>query len=222
MSRGGAERGGTKSEAGSRLWAVGTEPKAGLKLTSCEIMIWAKVGCLTDWATQAPRFLFYIKFIYLFWERECTNEWKRTTEWKGVGKGQRESQVGSMLSALSPRQDLISGTRRSWPEQRSRVRCLTDWATQVSQGPVISVISTLKVESLAERVFILLSLNSFYDLKCWHHSINLSWLYPWMTSLHSLMPQLHDFRVIFLNIYIYIHIYLMFIFERDKAREGEG
>ena len=39
MSRGGAEReGDIESEAGSRLWAVSTEPDAGLKLTDCEIM----------------------------------------------------------------------------------------------------------------------------------------------------------------------------------------
>lgn len=54
MSRGGAEReGDTECEAGSRLWAVSTEPDAGLELTSCEIMTWAEVGCSTDWAAQA-------------------------------------------------------------------------------------------------------------------------------------------------------------------------
>ena len=38
-SRGGAEReGGTESEAGSGHRAVGTEPDAGLELTSLEIM----------------------------------------------------------------------------------------------------------------------------------------------------------------------------------------
>ena len=53
---GGTEREGDKeSESGSRLWAVSTEPKAGLKLTECEIMTWAEVGCLTNWATQAPQ-----------------------------------------------------------------------------------------------------------------------------------------------------------------------
>ena len=52
---GGAEReGDTGSKAGSRLWAVSTEPDAGLKLTDCEIMTWAKVQHLTDWATQVP------------------------------------------------------------------------------------------------------------------------------------------------------------------------
>ena len=37
--RGGAEReGDTESEAGCRLWAVSTEPHAGLELTDREIM----------------------------------------------------------------------------------------------------------------------------------------------------------------------------------------
>ena len=55
MSVEGAERrGDTESEAGSRLWAVSTEPDVGLELTNLEIMTWAEVGNLTDWATQAP------------------------------------------------------------------------------------------------------------------------------------------------------------------------
>ena len=56
MNEGGSEReGDTESETGSRVWAVSTEPDAGLKLTDREIMTWAEVGCLTDWATQAPQ-----------------------------------------------------------------------------------------------------------------------------------------------------------------------
>ena len=44
------------NEAGSRLWAVFTEPDAdaGLELTGREIMTWAEVRCSTDWATQVP------------------------------------------------------------------------------------------------------------------------------------------------------------------------
>ena len=63
MNRGGAEReGDTESETGSGLWAVNTEPDAGLELTDREIMTWAEVGRLTDQATQAPRYtLFLIK-----------------------------------------------------------------------------------------------------------------------------------------------------------------
>ena len=55
LSGGGAGReGDAESEAGSRLRAVSTEPRMGLKLTKREIMTWAEVGRLTDWATQAP------------------------------------------------------------------------------------------------------------------------------------------------------------------------
>ena len=51
----GAEReGDTETEAGSRLWAVSTEPDTGLKFTSCETMTWAEVGHSTNWVTQAP------------------------------------------------------------------------------------------------------------------------------------------------------------------------
>ena len=46
--------GDTESKAGSRLWAVSTEPHTGLKLTDREIMTWAEVSRLTDWATQVP------------------------------------------------------------------------------------------------------------------------------------------------------------------------
>ena len=50
----GEEREGeTESEAGSWLWAVSTEPDVRLEPTNREIMTCAKVGRLTDWATQA-------------------------------------------------------------------------------------------------------------------------------------------------------------------------
>ena len=45
----------TKSKAGSRLWAVSTEPDTGLQSTSREIMTWAEVRHPTDWATLAPQ-----------------------------------------------------------------------------------------------------------------------------------------------------------------------
>ena len=56
MSRGGARReGDTESEAGSRFWAVSTEPDVGLELTDWEIMTWAEVEHSTYWATQVPQ-----------------------------------------------------------------------------------------------------------------------------------------------------------------------
>ena len=55
MSGGGAERkGDTESKAGSRLWAVSKGPNVGLELMNREIMTWAEVRCLTDWATGHP------------------------------------------------------------------------------------------------------------------------------------------------------------------------
>ena len=55
MSEGGAEgEGDTECKAGSRLWAVSIEPDKGFKPTNCEIMTWAEVRGLTNWATQEP------------------------------------------------------------------------------------------------------------------------------------------------------------------------
>ena len=51
----GQKEGDTESEAGSRLWAISPEPDAGLELADREIVTWAEVGCLTDWAIQAPQ-----------------------------------------------------------------------------------------------------------------------------------------------------------------------
>ena len=51
------QRGG-RHRIWSRLWAVSPEPDAGLELTDCEIMNWAKGRRLTNWATQVPLFYF--------------------------------------------------------------------------------------------------------------------------------------------------------------------
>ena len=44
-----------ESEAGSRLWAVSTEPDARLKPMNREIMTWVKVGRLTNWEIQVSQ-----------------------------------------------------------------------------------------------------------------------------------------------------------------------
>ena len=65
----------TESEAGSRLWAVSTEPDAGLEFTNREITTWAEAGRLTDWATQAPLFSFlkwnYNSYLKNNWDKVC-------------------------------------------------------------------------------------------------------------------------------------------------------
>ena len=55
QGKGREREGDTESEAGSRLWAVSTEPNVGLELMSHEVMTWAEVRGSTDWATQVPR-----------------------------------------------------------------------------------------------------------------------------------------------------------------------
>ena len=63
----GQREGDTECKAGSSLWAVSTEPDVGLELTDREIVTWAEVGHLTDWATQVPLFLsFKYKEEFLF------------------------------------------------------------------------------------------------------------------------------------------------------------
>ena len=54
QGRGREREGDTESAAGSGLWAVCTEPDRGLKPTNREIVTWAEVRRLADWATQAP------------------------------------------------------------------------------------------------------------------------------------------------------------------------
>ena len=51
------------------------------------------------------------------------------------GRTEREtdSQAGSMLSAQSLTWSMIPPVVRSWPERKSRVRRLTDWASQAPQ-----------------------------------------------------------------------------------------
>ena len=50
----GRERGRHRIQGRIQALSVSTEPDAGLELTNHEIMTWAKVEHLTDWATQEP------------------------------------------------------------------------------------------------------------------------------------------------------------------------
>ena len=93
MNGGGAEReGDTKSEAGSRLWAISPEPDAGLELTDREIVTRAEVGRSTDWATQAP-----LTFIF---ERD------RVQVGEGQTEGDTEFEAGSRPWAVSTEPDV--------------------------------------------------------------------------------------------------------------------
>ena len=58
-------RGRHRIQSRSRLWAVSTVPNVGLEPTNREIMTWAKVGHLTDWATQVPLSCSHLISFYL-------------------------------------------------------------------------------------------------------------------------------------------------------------
>ena len=112
VSRGGAEReGDTDSEAGSRLWAVSTEPNMGARTHKLWDRDLSRIRRSTNWATPVPLFYFLEK------ERE------RDRVWAGEGQRERETQnpkqaPGSELSAQSPTQGSNSQTVRSWPEPK--------------------------------------------------------------------------------------------------------
>ena len=109
---GGSEReGDTEFETGSRLWAVSTEPEAGLELTDGEIMTWAEVGRLTDQATQAPLNFFFNVY---FWGRERVQAGEGP---KGRHRIPKQA-PGSEMSAQNPTPGSNSRISRSRPEPK--------------------------------------------------------------------------------------------------------
>ena len=121
----GQREGDTECEAGSRLWAVSTEPDVGLELTNCEIMTWALVGRSTDWATQAP-LKFFCFNVYLFFARERES----TSRGGAEREGDTESKASSGLWPVSTEPDvgleLTNCEIMTW----AKVSRSTDWATQ--------------------------------------------------------------------------------------------
>ena len=111
MSRGGAEREGDRiHEAGPRLWAVSTEPDSGLEPMNHKIMTWARVGGLTDWATQVPLSTFYLFFkVYLFILKK--RERKQGMEQRERRENSTESDVGL---------DLTNSGIMTWTEIKSQ------------------------------------------------------------------------------------------------------
>ena len=100
-----AEReGSTESEAGSRLWAISTEPKGGLKLTNGEIMTWAKNRSSTNWVTQVPWRQSLQKGVQLKWVLGAPGGFR----WLGIRLQLRSWSHGSWVRA--PHQVSLSPT----------------------------------------------------------------------------------------------------------------
>ena len=60
-------KGGTERKTKNLKKAPGSKLSAQSELTNPEIMIWAEVGGLTDWATQVPLFLVFVCKPFLPW-----------------------------------------------------------------------------------------------------------------------------------------------------------
>ena len=69
-------------------------------------------------------------FNLFYFERETDRQTDRQQGRGRERRKERESQAGSTLSAQSPMQGSNSWTMKSWPKPKSRVGCLTNWATQ--------------------------------------------------------------------------------------------
>ena len=80
---------------------------------------------------KVPILLLFFFFFFFFWERERESTWVAERGKRGGGRGDRIP-TGSMLDG-EPYAKPDPTTLRSWPELKSRVRRLTNWATQTPQ-----------------------------------------------------------------------------------------
>ena len=110
----------------------------------------SRVGRLTNWAPQAPHFFLIFKkclFKFLLVNIQYNISFRRTihdlflmfifqrervSRVQAQREGDRGSQSGSVLTIRSLIPGSNSQTLSSWPELKSRARCLTHWATQAS------------------------------------------------------------------------------------------
>ena len=76
-------------------------------------------------------FCFVLFFCSLSLARSCSRSLSLEKEWGGTeGEGEKEIQAVSTPSP-EPEAGLNPTALRTWPEPKSRVRCLTDWANQL-------------------------------------------------------------------------------------------
>ena len=81
------------------------------------------------------RCFFFFKFVCLFWEREHSHR-----------RGRERIPSELPLLARSLTQGLNSQTVGPWPDLKSEIQCLTDWATQASLVPRFLIWAIGRVE----------------------------------------------------------------------------
>ena len=103
--------------------------------------------------------------VYLFWEKESTT----AQEGEGQKERERKFQAGSVCSAQSLMWGSKSQTTRRWLEPKSRVGCLTDWATQV---PPVTSLNRVK-EGVLKKT------EPDWCSQCKRNSTSYCWFWRW-------------------------------------------
>ena len=115
------------------------QPFRSFDCAICFITTISTVVCLSFYVSTSHLSSHLHGFWNIFWERNQQYSFlflslfilRESTIMRGTEReGERESQAGSILSVQSPTRGPIPRTVRSWPEPKSRVGHLTDWATQ--------------------------------------------------------------------------------------------
>ena len=124
----------------------------------------------SNFSTSSAALVFFWVFLMFIFVRERERERVHMhAHREGAEKeGEREFQAGSVLSAQSLTQGWNSQTMRSWPELKSRVECLTNWATQVPQTLYFSLLkypfgSPYIFYFFAEMVYLSVCFKSIYS-----------------------------------------------------------
>ena len=158
VSRGGADRvGDTEPEAGTRLRAISTDSDVGLQFTNCEIVTRAEVGCLTNWATQAPCLVFSF-FLSLFILRESAE-----LKWGGAEReGERKKFPSRLCTARRKPDPGLKPTNHSimtWAKSKSRT------LNQISHPGTLKFSYRCNLRSLNDRVSVATCIKFVFSMK---------------------------------------------------------
>ena len=105
-----------------QLSQPGTQVCCDKNFEDLNCLAWCSSICIYIWLFSHE--WIQVKLFFFFFREGSGAEEQRK------GEGERESQTGSTPSTeLDTGLDLT--TLKSWPEPKSRVKCLTDWSSQV-------------------------------------------------------------------------------------------
>ena len=107
QGKGREREGDTESEAGSRLWAVSTEPDAGLEPARCWLWPEPKLDAQSTEPSRSPKCLFYF--------------WKRERESMSRGRAERDWETEDLKQALywQQRAQCRTWTHKRWDHDLS-------------------------------------------------------------------------------------------------------